>query len=78
MPREYEDYRDNIAYLHSLYPQRATLTIAEAAELITCDERTLKADKDFPICSIGRRLSVPIVGFAKWLSAHNGGKSAHR
>lgn len=70
MPRELEDYRDNLELLGKLFPGKATITIEETAQVIGCHERTIAKNDDIPIVKVGRRSAVPIVGLARYLSRH--------
>lgn len=70
MPRELEDYRDNLELLGRLYPGKATLTVDETAQIIGCHKRTIVENKDIPVVKIGRRIAVPVVGLARYLSRH--------
>ena len=71
MPREYEDYRDNIALLTQMFPGKATLTVEEAAAVIGCDKRTIISHKEVPTVRVGRRVTVPLFGLARYLSKHD-------
>lgn len=68
MPREKEDFRDNLVMLKEKFGDVATVSIKSASEYVGKDERVLKRDKSFPIKKLGRNYLVSIVGFAKWLS----------
>ena len=68
MPREKQDFRENLALLRELYPGKVTLTIQEACALIGRDRRTLLKDRAFPAQKIGGRYIVPLVGLARYLS----------
>ena len=70
MPRELEDYRDNIALLTQMFPNKATLSVEEAAAVIGCDKRTIISNKEVPTVRVGRRVTVPLVGLARYLSKH--------
>lgn len=70
MPRELEDYRDNLELLGRLYPGKATLTVEETAQIIGCHKQTIVENNDIPVIKIGRRLAVPVVGLARYLSRH--------
>lgn len=70
MPRELEDYRDNIALLSQMFPGKATLTVEETAQIIGCHKQTIVENNDIPVVKIGRRLAVPVVGLARYLSKH--------
>lgn len=70
MPRELEDYRDNLELLGRLYPGKATLTVEETAQIIGCHKQTIVENNDIPVVKIGRRLAVPVVGLARYLSRH--------
>ncbi len=70
MARELEDYRDNIALLTQMFPNKATLTAEEAVAVIGCDKRTIVSNNDVPTIRIGRRVAVPMVGLARYLSKH--------
>lgn len=70
MAREFEDYRDNIELLKGLFPGKVTLTVEEAATVIGCDKRTIVGNNNVPVVRVGRRVAVPLVGLAKYLSKH--------
>ena len=70
MPRELEDYRDNLELLSKMFPGKATITIEETAQVIGCHKRTIAENDDIPIVKVGRRSAVPIVGLARYLSKY--------
>lgn len=70
MPRELEDYRDNLELLGKLFPGKATITIEETAQVIGCHKRTIAGNDNIPVVKVGRRSAVPIVGLARYLSRH--------
>lgn len=41
--REKKDYREQIALINDIYPTKITLTVAEAADILGIDRRTVKA-----------------------------------
>lgn len=68
MPREKEDYRDNLEMLRAKFGDVCTIPILQVAEYTQKDVRTLKADTKFPLKQLRSSYVVPIVGLAKWLS----------
>lgn len=68
MPREKEDFRENLARLTERFPGREAISIQEAAPILGRCVRTLVDDKKFPKIKIGSSWSVPLVGLARWLS----------
>lgn len=68
MAREKADYRDNLAILSEMFPNRLALDIKETCELIGCHRETLMLDKTFPKQKINGKYLVPIVALSKWLS----------
>lgn len=66
-------YRDQLALLREIYPDRITITPQETAKLLGWDIRTVRAAiarKVDPIPSVKRSakcVSVPITELARWL-----------
>lgn len=68
MPREKEDYRENLARLTERFPGRDTITITEAAALLGRCARTIRESKSIPKVKMEREYLIPLVGLARWLS----------
>lgn len=68
MPREKEDFRENLARLSERFPGREAITVSETAALLGRCTRTVLTDKTIPKVKISREYIVPIVGLARWLS----------
>lgn len=43
MPREKANYREQLALINDLYPDKITLTVPEAAQVLGVDRRTVRA-----------------------------------
>lgn len=61
-------YRDNLELLTRLYPDKAVLTLNEAAALLGRTPYTVQNDGTFPLTKIGGRYVVSIANFARWLA----------
>lgn len=68
MPREKVDFRDNLAFLASRFPDRAGLELNECCELFHCDRKTIMEDTEFPHKKISGKIVIPIPALAKWMS----------
>jgi hypothetical protein len=68
MSREKEDFRPIMEQLYNRFGNREFLTIAEASQILGVCTRTLERDIMFPTKKIGRRVVVPIVRLARWMS----------
>ena len=67
MPREREGWREQYEVLARRFPGREAIGIAEAAELLDCDRRTLLRDRDFPAKRIGNKYSIALAALARWM-----------
>lgn len=68
MPREKENYRENLRLISEHFGSAQLIPLKHAAEYCGADVRTLQKDKDFPVKKIVGRYYVPAVGLARWLS----------
>ena len=68
MPREKDGYREMLEAVHAAFPETELVPLRQAAQYLGCDHRTLIADPDFPVKTIGRMYYVPRTGLARWLS----------
>lgn len=68
MAREKELYRDNLVLLREKFGDVSMIPLRDASTFLNVCERTLKADKNFPIKRVCKKYCVPIVGLASWLS----------
>jgi hypothetical protein len=68
MAREKELFRDNLALLREQFGDVNMIPLRTASAYLNVCERTLKADKNFPIKRVCTKYCVPIVGLASWLS----------
>lgn len=72
---EKRDYRINYELLLKKFPNRATISTKEAAELLGCSDRTIRsaitrAKNKLPAQKLGKSLWViAIPSFARWLSS---------
>ena len=69
---EAKDYRETLAMLRELYPDKIVITPAEVASVISCDVRTVynmidKLTNPLPAKKFGKKYVVPITSFASWL-----------
>lgn len=72
MPLEKEGFRDQLERLEKRFPNRETIYINEACEVVGLCRETLLHDKTFPVKrprgqSRGR-IVIPVVGLARWLA----------
>lgn len=75
MPREKENFREQLARLDELFPGREVITIVEASKLLGVYRATLLHDRTFPAKKIGEtnkpmggKYIVPKVALARWLA----------
>ena len=68
MPREKEDFRDNLERVSERFGDVQLIPLKAAAEYCGADVRVLQRDKTFPIKKIVGRYYVPAVSLARWLS----------
>ncbi len=68
MPREKEQYRENLMALSEAFPGKELICLKDAARYIGMDPRTLLKIRDFPVEKAGRRYIVRTRRLASWLS----------
>lgn len=68
MPREREDFRDQLQALRERYEGQEVLTMEQSEKLLSVDRMALLSDKTFPVKKVGRRYIIPIVPLARWMS----------
>lgn len=68
MPREREDFRDQLQALRERYEGQEVLTMEQSEKLLCVDRMALLSDKTFPVKKVGRRYIIPIVPLARWMS----------
>ena len=61
-------YRDNLEMLNKLYPNKAVITVNEAAEMLGRSRESLQTIEDFPLTKLGGRYYVSVANLARWLS----------
>ncbi len=64
-------FHDHLSRLRELFPERETITVAEAARLVGCKPQTLRESRDFPMKPVGRAKRyhvVPIINLARWMA----------
>ncbi len=62
-------YHENLEQLYLHFGRDVpTVSLFRAAKYLHKDQRTLQADRTFPIRKIGKRYHVPLTGLARWLS----------
>lgn len=64
-------FHDHLTRLRELFPERETITVAEAARLVGCKPQTLRESRDFPMKPVGRAKRyhvVPIINLARWMA----------
>ncbi len=67
MPREKQDFRDNLERISARF-SKELIPLKDAADYVGCDPRTLRDAKDSPVKRVGRFYYVAIVALARWLS----------
>lgn len=70
--REKSDYRDILARLYAMYPDRGCLSISDAAKYLGVSERTVRRSETIPKIKDARRVLIPFEPFARWLSTRCG------
>ena len=68
MPREREDFRDQLQSLREQFVGQEVLTLDQSCELLGLDRDALIHDKTFPSKKVGKRYIIPIVPLARWMS----------
>jgi len=68
MPREKEDYRENLRLIFEKFGEVQLIPLKQVAEFCGADVRSLQKDKEFPQKKLGGRYYVPAVSLARWLS----------
>lgn len=70
--REKENFRDQLARLSDRYPERETIGLKEASDLLGVSRQTLMLDKTFPAKKPGgaknAKIIIPLVALARWMS----------
>lgn len=67
MPREKEDFRDNLSRISERFSGEL-IPYLEACEYIGCTRKQMDRDRSFPKKKIGGRYYVTVVALARWLS----------
>ena len=68
MPREPDGYRETMALIREIYPDRAALTRTETARLLGCSERTVQRKTELPCVAMGQTVRYPVDALARWLA----------
>lgn len=68
MPREKEGYRELYASLRERFPERESISVTEAATILGVHRTTIANDDAFPKVRVGRKIIIPLVQLARWLS----------
>ena len=68
MPREREDFRDQLQALRERYEGQEVLTMDQSCKLLGLDRDALINDKSFPAKKVGKKYIIPIVPLARWMS----------
>lgn len=76
MPREKEGFREQLARLDELFPEKEILSMNEVCKMLRADRHTLLRDRTFPVKKVGGtpgkefngRYLVPKVGLARWMA----------
>ena len=68
MPRELEGYRETVALIREIYPERVALTRAEAAKILGCSARTLQRKTEIPCVTVDQTVRYPVHDLARWIT----------
>lgn len=68
MPREKENYRENLRLITEQFGNVQLIPLKSVAEYCGADVRTLLKDSEFPAKKVVGRYYVPAVSLARWLS----------
>ena len=68
MPREKEDFHDNLDRVVTAFPGRELIPLKDVADWMGMNQRLLQKLSGFPVKKIQQRYYVPAVGLARWLS----------
>lgn len=68
MPREKQDFHDNLNRVVMVFPNKEMIPLKDVAEWLGMNQRLLQKLNGFPVKKIQQRYYVPAVGLAKWLS----------
>lgn len=68
MPREKENFRDQLERIDAKFPDAETLTIEQVCTYLGRYRAPLLRDKTFPAKKLGGKYIIPKVALARWLS----------
>ncbi len=68
MPREREDFRDQLQSLREQFSGQEVLTLDQSSALLGIARDVLVHDRSFPCKKVGKRYIIPIVSLARWMS----------
>ena len=68
MPREREDFRDQLQALREQFAGQEVLTMDQSCKLLGLDRDALINDKSFPAKKVGKKYIIPIMPLARWMS----------
>ena len=68
MPREREDFRDQLQALREQFAGQEVLMMDQSCKLLGLDRDALINDKSFPAKKVGKKYIIPIVPLARWMS----------
>lgn len=68
MPREFEGYRETVALIREIYPDRVAMSRAETAKLLGCSERTVQRKTEIPCVAMGQTVRYPVEALARWIA----------
>lgn len=73
--RQFENsYHDKLKLFRELFPDRACITIPQAARAVGMDADSMRADPTLPVFKVGSRRKVEITSLARWLTDKEYGK----
>lgn len=68
MAGEKRDYRANLEIIRETFPDKAALSMQEAAGFLRRDRRTLLKDRTFPAQMIGGKYAISVAALARYMS----------
>ena len=68
MAREFEGYRETVAMIREIFPDRIALTRTETAKILGCSERTVQRKTEIPCVAMGQTVRYPVDALARWIA----------
>ncbi len=71
-----EAYKETLSQILTLFPGKLSITVCEAAKILSCGKTTLyemanDPKCDFPFLRIGGKITISIPSLARWMTNHS-------